>query len=145
MTEEEIDCVAEELAKAGGTAWYAAREGSPLLRVLSERYRDRARIAIAALDRYRASKEAGAAGSLERRFFNADGAMASGRSHESLRVGSLVIYRPPGDQRAYSCRIERIEGDRAYLVPEIKSCTGWISLDSLRPRGPNEEAVRSSA
>src|SRR3954466_5088441 len=54
MTEQEIEVVAEELAKIGGTSWYPGREYGPLMRVVSDRYRDRARIAIAALDRLRA-------------------------------------------------------------------------------------------
>jgi hypothetical protein len=56
MTEEEIEAVAEELAKIGGVSWYPGRAPGPLLRVVSERYRDRARVAIAALDRLRAGK-----------------------------------------------------------------------------------------
>ena len=56
MTEDEIDAVAEELAKAGGLSWYPGRERGPLLKVVSDRYRDRARLAIAALDRCRAQK-----------------------------------------------------------------------------------------
>src|SRR3954465_12730071 len=54
VTDEEIEAVAEELAKAGGTSWYPGRTRGALLRSVSERYRDRARLAIAALDRLRA-------------------------------------------------------------------------------------------
>src|SRR3954463_7575787 len=57
MTEQEIEVVAEELAKIGGTSWYPGREHGPLMRVVSDRYRDRARIAIAALDRLRAGHD----------------------------------------------------------------------------------------
>lgn len=32
MTEEEVDVVAEELAKMGGTAWYPGRQQGSLLR-----------------------------------------------------------------------------------------------------------------
>ena len=56
MTEDEVEAVAEELAKAGGVAWYPGRARGPLVRIVSDRYRDRARLAIAALDRYRAHK-----------------------------------------------------------------------------------------
>ena len=49
MNEAEVEIVAEELAKLGGTAWYPGRESGPLLRIVHERYRDRARAAIAAL------------------------------------------------------------------------------------------------
>ena len=54
MSEEEVECVAEELAKVGGVAWYPGREPNAILRVVSDRYRDRARVAIAALERLRA-------------------------------------------------------------------------------------------
>ena len=58
MTDEEIEAVAEELAKAGGTSWYPGRTRGALLRPVSERYRDRARLAIAALERVRAGRAA---------------------------------------------------------------------------------------
>ena len=57
MTEEEIEAVAEELAKAGGLSWHPGRTRGPLLRTVSERYRDRARLAIEALDRLRARNQ----------------------------------------------------------------------------------------
>ena len=47
MTEDEVEVVAAELAKAGGVAWYPGRERGPLKHVVN-RYRDRARLAIAA-------------------------------------------------------------------------------------------------
>src|SRR3954471_2147771 len=62
VTEDEIEVVAEELAKAGGLSWYPGRQHGSLLRVVSDRYRDRARLAIAALDRCR-MPDAGAASS----------------------------------------------------------------------------------
>jgi len=57
MTEEEVEVVAEELARIGGTSWYPGREKGILLRIVSDRYRDRARVAIAALDRLRAAQQ----------------------------------------------------------------------------------------
>src|SRR3954454_17682727 len=58
MTEEEIEVVAEELAKVGGTSWYPGREPGTLTKLVTDRYRDHARAAIAAVDRLRASQEA---------------------------------------------------------------------------------------
>ena len=58
MTEEEIEVVAEELAKIGGVTWYPGRERGTLMRVVCDRYRDRARVAIEALERYRAARQA---------------------------------------------------------------------------------------
>src|SRR3712207_9556857 len=56
MTAEEVEVVAEELAKIGGIAWYPGREEGTLIRAVTDRYRDRARLAIAALARLRATK-----------------------------------------------------------------------------------------
>jgi hypothetical protein len=40
MTEEEVEVVAEELAKIGGTAWCSGRGRGPHLRVVTSRYRE---------------------------------------------------------------------------------------------------------
>jgi hypothetical protein len=130
LTEEEIEIVAEELAKIGGTSWYPGREEGSLVRVVSQRYRDRARIAIAALERYRAGRDlpdgkrpgSPTAPNLARRSVATD---------DPLAVGAVVIYRPAGDRRAYACRIEDIADGKVYLVPDIKACTGWVSMASL--------------
>ncbi|MBM6592619.1 hypothetical protein [Microvirga pudoricolor] len=128
MSEEEIEIVAEELAKVGGTTWYPGRETGPLIRVVSDRYRDRAKIAIEALERHRA-KVAAEAARREAHSFASD----------QIRVGSTVVYRPPGERRAYTCRVEKIDGRQAYLVPDIKVSSGWVSLDDLtRPAGPRD-------
>lgn len=133
MTDEEIEAVAEELAKAGGTSWYPGRTRGPLLRSVSERYRDRARLAIAALDRVRAGKDPHAgqeaaedAPALEHR---------PAGSPSRIQVGDTVVYRAPGDQRAITCRIERLEDGRAYLVPAPRPDIGWVELDSFDPVG----------
>ena len=44
-----------------------------------------------------------------------------------------MVYRPPGDQRSYTCRVVTIEGGQAYLEPVIKECTGWVSIENLLP------------
>ena len=131
MTDEEIEAVAEELAKIGGLSWYPGRTDGPLLRPISERYRDRARVAIAALDRVRAGREASA--SLHHSpGKNPSSASAPSSDHgDRLHVGAVVVYRPPGDQRAVTCRIERMDEGRAYLVPCPKPDFGWVSLDDL--------------
>ena len=133
MTEEEIEAVAEELAKAGGLSWHPGRTRGPLLRTVSERYRDRARLAIQALDRLRAGNQ------------NCNApqgtALESPRAKEGpnsppengLQAGVIVVYRPPGDRRAMPCRIEKLEEDRAYLVPCPRPDIGWVELDNLQP------------
>jgi hypothetical protein len=130
VTDEEIEAVAEELAKAGGTSWYPGRTRGALLRSVSERYRDRARLAIAALDRVRAGN--GSPSHPEPSL--KPGHLITGDT-DRIHVGATVVYRPPGDQRAISCRIERLEGGRAYLVPSPRPDIGWVALDSFDPVG----------
>ena len=143
MTEDEVEVVAAELAKAGGVGWYPGRERGPLKHVV-DRYRDRARLAIAALDRIRAGRKGADAtdsidtGHLELR----SGASSHSVTKPSLQAGSIVLYRPPGDRRAYPCKVYKIDGSRAYLVPDIKACTGWIDVSkllSVRANGDREK------
>ncbi len=133
MTDEEIEAVAEELAKVGGVSWYPGRTRGTLLRPVTERYRDRAKVAIAALDRLRRNN-----GSASEQQAPSSGAIPSREAlptgpDERIQVGSIVVYRPPGDQRAITCRIDQLEQGRAYLVPCSRPDVGWVSLDNLQP------------
>ncbi|MGO4572351.1 hypothetical protein [Microvirga sp. 2TAF3] len=131
MNDTEVDIVAAELAKIGGTSWYPGRENGPILRVVTERYRDRARAAIAALDRYRATQE-NSPGS------DSPGEDKSNRDATSaalvgqFKPGMTVVYRPPGDRRAYSCTIEKVTNDFVYLVPKAKNRVGWVPASEMR-------------
>lgn len=142
VTEEEIEVVAEELAKIGGVSWYPGRTSGPLLRAVSDRYRDRAKIAIVALERVRASKggvvkpEEAAEANLAR---NDKTASDHG---DQLQVGTIVVYRPPEERRAIPCRVERLEADRAYLVPCPRADIGWVSTSELVPRAPETTDIR---
>jgi hypothetical protein len=131
MTDEEIEVVAAELAKAGGLSWHSGQERGPL-KLVMDRYRDRARLAIATLERLRAAQQGNAPDPAETEH--------SGRSAKAnpepvadavISVGSLVLYCPPGDKRTYPCRVEKLEGTRAYLVPDLPTCTGWVDLETL--------------
>jgi hypothetical protein len=137
VTDEEIEAVAEELAKAGGTSWYPGRTLGALLRPVSERYRDRARLAIAALDRVRAAN--GAAITADSPGTGLPHRAASATGLDEMHVGATVIYRPPGDQRAITCRIDQVEAGRAYLVPAPRPDIGWVSLESLVPLATEPE------
>jgi hypothetical protein len=130
MTEEEIEAVAQELAKVGGSSWYPGRSEGPILRAVGKRYKDRARVAIAALDRFRAAK-----GAVESSTETSKSKLVNETKNadDHLQVGTMVVYRPPGDQRAVSCRIEQIEAGRAYLAPIPQAAIGWVSLGSLYP------------
>jgi hypothetical protein len=146
MTEEEIELVAEELAKIGGVAWYPGREKGTLMRVVCDRYRDRARVAIEALDRFRASRESTSALSQDNRQVAMLPPAKQPRhsdAHDDIRPGATVIYRPPGDRRAYSCRVVEIEGNRAYLAPILRACTDWVSIEHLVP-SPKETTSASA-
>jgi hypothetical protein len=125
MTEEEVEFVAQEMAKIGGATWYPGRTSGAVLRVVNERYRDRARVAIAALERLRAGK------AISTELLPSQENILS--ADPSLQVGTIVVFRPPGDRRAITCRIEKLEEGRAYLVPCPKPDIGWTSLDNLQP------------
>jgi hypothetical protein len=130
MNDEEIDHVAQELAKVGGTSWYPGRTAGSLLRNVGERYRDRARVAIAALDRLRAGKQTvDASASPEAGEIATKGSVTLS-SGDKLEIGAIVVYRPPGDLRAISCQVTQIEDGRAYLVPVPRPDVGWVAVDS---------------
>jgi hypothetical protein len=137
VTEDEVEAVAEELAKAGGVAWYPSRARGPLLRIVSDRYKDRARLAIAALERYRAHK----AGMAPPDGMETRQPPESTASDGALQVGTTVVFRPPGEQRAYPCRVEKIEGGQAYLVPYLRPWTSWVPIENLTPVLPEEDST----
>jgi hypothetical protein len=131
MTDDEIEAVAAELAKAGGVSWHAGQERGPL-KLVMDRYRDRARLAIATLDRLRAAKQDISSGEIKvERLGPAAERNGEPVSGDVVSAGSLVLYRPPGDKRTYPCRVEKVEGSRVYLVPELPTCTGWVDLANL--------------
>ncbi|KFG69311.1 hypothetical protein JH26_10755 [Microvirga sp. BSC39] len=130
MTEDEVEAVAAELAKAGGVSWHRGAERGPL-KLVMDRYRARARLAIATLERVRAAKQGTSPGEFKvaqgKTNLEVDQALTS---QDGVSAGSLVLYRPPGDKRAYPCRVEKVEGNRVYLVPDLPTCTGWVELNS---------------
>jgi hypothetical protein len=145
MTEEEIEVVAQELAKVGGLSWYPGRTSGPLLRSVSERYRDRARVAIAALERLKASKEGRLVPQRSPSSTLVEAESSAPEPLDHLQVGGVVVYRPLGDRRAMPCQIARIEADRAYLVPCPRSDVGWVSLDDLSPIEMAPQSPRQDA
>ncbi|WP_404295359.1 hypothetical protein ACD578_28045 (plasmid) [Microvirga sp. RSM25] len=129
MTEDEVEAVAAELAKAGGLSWHSGKEQGPVKLVMA-RYRDRARLAIAAVDRVRAGQQNIAPTAGEPLEASATAGLEA-LPGDTVAAGSLVLYRPPGDQRTYACRVESVEGSRAYLIPELPTCTGWVDLANV--------------
>lgn len=134
MTDEEVEVVAEELAKIGGTAWYPGRGNGPLVRVVTDRYRERARAIIAALDSMRGGNRAVVRQDFQEHTKGSSHTIKASAPSEACRniqPGATVIYRPPGDRRTYPCRVVEIRGSQAYLAPIIRTCIGWISIESL--------------
>jgi hypothetical protein len=129
MTDDEVEAVAAELAKAGGVSWHSGPERGPL-KLVRDRYRDRARLAIATLERLRVAKQGISPDRPEQRQQSAE-ANLEPITDDAVSVGSLVLFRPPGEKRTYSCRVEKLDGSRAYLVPELPTCTGWVDLATL--------------
>jgi len=116
-----------------------------MLRTVSARYRDRAQAAIAALERFRASKKGIAVSPSQ----SAEAGMAlhdntASDRGDQLLVGTIVVYRPPGDRRATPCRIEKLEVGRAYLVPCPRPDIGWIALDDLIPLDPRDAPMEQN-
>jgi hypothetical protein len=79
------------MAMIGGTTWYPGRTNGAILRVVNERYRDRARVAIAALERLGAGKEALHETSPPQE--------CTPSADPSLTVGTIVVLRPSGERR----------------------------------------------
>jgi hypothetical protein len=139
MTKEEVEVVAEELAKIGGTAWYPGRQPGPLLREVTERYRGQARAAIAALERVRTSSEAAVPSDDLKGVDSEVANFSKPNAIPDIRPGATVVYRPAGDQRAYPCRVVEIRGSQAYLAPILRTCVGWIAIETLY-LSPEDEA-----
>jgi hypothetical protein len=129
MTDEEIEVVAEELAKSGGLSWYPGHTPGPLMRLVTDHYREQARVIIAALERLRAGEDSCWAPDLQR---NGPQETIRRGPVSEVRPGATIIYRPPGDQRAYPCRIVEIRGDHAYLAPILRTCVGSVSIERLQ-------------
>lgn len=132
MTEEEVDLVAEEFAKIGGISWYPGREPGPLVRVVSDRYRERARAAIAALDQFRADGGASATSTSSDISTTAAYPLNAVES-ESLKPGVTIVYRPKDDPRAYVCTVDRIENGQVRLIPHGVRGIGWVPIETVHP------------
>jgi hypothetical protein len=131
MTNEEVEVVAEELARSGGLSWCPGRAQGSLMQVVTSHYREQARVVIAALDHLRTG------GGDTSQVPDAQRVGPPDALHRDpvsdVRPGATIIYRPSGDQRASPSRIVEIQGDRTYLAPIVRTCVGWVSLERLEP------------
>jgi hypothetical protein len=133
MTEDEVEAIAELLAKVGGT-WYPERT-RPALRAINKRHWDVAKLVLTELEQLRsADQEAGSRDdSTHNRLDEANTLNLVG--NDQLYVGATVVYRPPGEKRAITCSIEKMEQGRAYLVPAHREI-GWVSTQTLSLQKP---------
>ena len=129
MTDEEVELIAELLAKVGGS-WFPERT-RPALRTINTRHREVARLLIDELDRAKGAKDQAALES------NPTPEASGGdpfnfASDDQLYVGATVVYRNPGEKRAVTCKIEKMDHGRAYLVPHHREI-GWVPTHTLLP------------
>jgi len=132
MTEDEVEAIAELLAKVSGN-WYPERT-RPALRTISKRHQDVAQLILAELAQLRGADQDAEPmdGSPHERPDAANAFNFAG--DDQLYVGAAVVYRPPGEKRAITCLIEKMEHGRAYLVPAHREI-GWVSTQTLsRPK-----------
>ncbi len=134
MTDEEVELVAELLAKVGGS-WFPERT-RPALRTINSRHREVAKLVVAELERAKAAKEqadleqAASKGGSSSESLSAD--PFNFATDDQLYVGATVVYRNPGEKRAVTCRIQKMDHGRAYLVPHQREI-GWVSTHTLLP------------
>ncbi|PVE22914.1 hypothetical protein DC522_18815 [Microvirga sp. KLBC 81] len=128
MKEDKVEVVAELLAKVGSN-WYPERT-RPALRTISRRHRVVAQLILAELDRLRGADQDPESidGSPYENLDEANAFNFAG--DDQLYVGAAVVYRPPGEKRAITCLIEKMEHGRAYLVPAHREI-GWVSTQTL--------------
>jgi hypothetical protein len=138
MDEQDVEAVAQALAATDGIRWHKERVSDPLLKAVYGRYRDRAGLVIAALDRCRAKQAVSDKLAPEVvEDANSPAGLASGDQLQSsdqpyIRVGTDVFYRPPRDRRAVLCSVQKVQDGRAYIVPYSKPQFGWVDLDELQ-------------
>jgi len=134
MTEDEVEAIAELLAKVSGT-WYPERT-RPALRTIGKRHRDVAQLILAELEQLRGAEQAVETmdGQTLERLDEASAFNFAGE--DQLYVGASVVYRPPGEKRAITCWVEKMEQGRAYLVP-VHQEIGWVSTHTLSVPKPD--------
>ena len=124
MTDDEVEIVAQLLARVGGS-WYPEQRMRPALRPVMTRHRDVARLVLAAIAREKSASDQDGPGANAFNFAD----------DEQLYVGATVVYRPPGEKRAITCRIGKMDHGRAYLAAAPQEI-GWVPVRSLRPLKP---------
>ncbi|HZH11731.1 MAG TPA: hypothetical protein VEZ24_15325 [Microvirga sp.] len=133
MTVDKVEAIAELLARVSGN-WYPERT-RPALRTINKRHRDVAQLILAEFDRLSGvARDAQAQDAPIQE--NVDEANAFNfAGDDQLYVGATVVYRPPGEKRAITCRIEKMEHGRAYLAPAPQEI-GWVSIQTLSVAQP---------
>ena len=132
MDEQDVEAVAQALAATDGIRWHKERASDPLLKAVYGRYRDRAGLVIAALNRCRAKQSAPEKPAPQIPDDSNTQAGSVPGDRPNIRVGTDVFYRPPSDRRQVLCSVERVQDGRAYIVPYSKPQVGWVDLDALQ-------------
>lgn len=130
MMDEEVELVAELLAQVGGS-WFPERT-KPALRTINNRHRDVARLIIGELERAQAAKDEAAQVTSSALENSGGGDPFNFANDDQLYVGATVVYRHPGEKRAITCKIEKMDHGRAYLVPHQREI-GWVPTQTLVP------------
>jgi len=133
MTVDKVEAIAELLARVSGN-WYPERT-RPALRTINKRHRDVAQLILAEFDRLSGvARDAQAQDApIQETVDEANAFNFAG--DDQLYVGATVVYRPPGEKRAITCRIEKMEHGRAYLAPAPQEI-GWVSIQTLSVAQP---------
>lgn len=138
MTVDKVEAIAELLARVSGN-WYPERT-RPALRTINKRHRDVAQLILSEFDRLTGADrtDPSSDGASQDNLDEANAFNFAG--DDQLYVGATVVYRPPGEKRAITCRIEKMEHGRAFLAPAPQEI-GWVSTQTLSV--PKPEATNS--
>lgn len=133
MTVDKVEAIAELLARVSGN-WYPERT-RPALRTINKRHRDVAQLILAEFDRLTgAARDAEPSNGPSQETVDEANAF-NFAGDDQLYVGATVVYRPPGEKRALTCRIEKMEHGRAFLAPAPQEI-GWVSTQTLSVTQP---------
>lgn len=128
MTVDKVEAIAELLARVSGN-WYPERT-RPALRTINRRHRDVAQLVVAEYDRLSGVEQRAATWAASPPENSDEASTFNFAGDDQLYVGATVVYRPPGEKRAITCRIEKMEHGRAFLAPVTQEL-GWVPVQSL--------------
>jgi len=132
MSVDKVEAIAALLARVSGN-WYPERT-RPALRTINKRHRDVAQLVLAEYDRLSGVEQREASWTASPPDNSDETSTFNFAGDDQLYVGATVVYRPPGEKRALTCRIEKMEHGRAFLAPAPQEI-GWVSIQTLSVPG----------